>query len=54
MYELQRFYCHFEICDKTLIDFGFISEENGQLYCDEICCERALKDETPVERITWQ
>lgn len=35
--------CSWDICDKRLKDFCFRCEENGKLYCDDICGERDLE-----------
>lgn len=46
--------CAFDVCDKRLIDFGFVSHENGNLYCDEICAERDLEQKAEKKsRFLW-
>lgn len=50
----QLYHCAFDVCEKRLVDLCFICKENGQYYCDEICCERDLEQHQPREVITWQ
>ena len=51
----REFYCAFDICNRRLREFGFVCEENGNLYCDDCCAERDLQERTERKsRFLWQ
>jgi hypothetical protein len=54
MKDNRPLYCAWDICEKQLRDMAFICAVTGRYFCDDYCCERALRDETPREVLTWQ
>jgi hypothetical protein len=54
MKDNRPLYCAWDICEKQRRDMAFICAVTGRYFCDDYCCERALRDETPREVLTWQ
>jgi hypothetical protein len=54
MKDQRALYCAWDICDKPLRDIAFICAKTVRYFCDEYCCERALRDEAPREQLQWQ
>jgi hypothetical protein len=44
----ERLRCAYDICNKRLGDFAFVSQQSGSLYCSETCGERDVIEREPA------